>query len=306
MDISVIVCTHNPRTDYLERVLDGLTKQTLPLQQWELLLIDNASDQILSRIVDIGWHPQGRHVRETKLGLAHARIRGIQEATADLLVFVDDDNVLAPDYLETALDISKKWPMMGAWGGQTIPEFETPPPAWTKPHWHYLAIDQFDRDYWSNLTTCGTHPCGAGMCIRKDVASRWMDLALHDPRRARLGRQGERLLCCEDTDMAYTACDMGLGIGKFCRLKLTHLIPPERLEEGYILDVAAGTAYSSVILDSFRHPIPKPQPPRKRSWFRRLQERRKQKEPVTIEEKIQRIKEEMTEAAINDLLAGTD
>ena len=45
---SVIVCTHNPRLIYLRRVLEALRSQTLPLEQWELLLIDNASSELLT------------------------------------------------------------------------------------------------------------------------------------------------------------------------------------------------------------------------------------------------------------------
>ena len=42
--LSVIICTHNPRLDYLRRTFDALKLQTLDRDQWELLLIDNASD----------------------------------------------------------------------------------------------------------------------------------------------------------------------------------------------------------------------------------------------------------------------
>jgi hypothetical protein len=46
--LSVILCTHNPRPDYLSRVLASLRGQTLPAEQWEFLLIDNASRQPLT------------------------------------------------------------------------------------------------------------------------------------------------------------------------------------------------------------------------------------------------------------------
>src|SRR5277367_5769846 len=98
-EISVIVCTHNPRADYLRRTLDALREQNFPLNKWELLLIDNASEKPLAEVYDLSWHPQGRHVRELELGLTAARVRGIRESNGGLLVFVDDDNVLAPDYL---------------------------------------------------------------------------------------------------------------------------------------------------------------------------------------------------------------
>ena len=94
LDASVIICTHNPRSDYFARVLDGLRNQTLPLDKWELLIVDNASRVPLASNWDISWHPATRHILESRLGLAPARRRGIQEASADLIIFVDDDNVL--------------------------------------------------------------------------------------------------------------------------------------------------------------------------------------------------------------------
>jgi glycosyltransferase involved in cell wall biosynthesis len=44
MDLSVVICTRNPRPKSLRRVLQALSHQTLPLNRWELLVIDNASE----------------------------------------------------------------------------------------------------------------------------------------------------------------------------------------------------------------------------------------------------------------------
>src|SRR5712671_4531106 len=43
-EISVVLCTYNPREDYLRRVVDGLRAQTLPQGQWEFIVVDNASN----------------------------------------------------------------------------------------------------------------------------------------------------------------------------------------------------------------------------------------------------------------------
>src|SRR5690242_12200927 len=99
---SVIVCTHNPRPDYLTRTLAALRGQTLPTHEWELLVIDNASDCPVAEIADVSWHPDGAILKEDTLGLTPARLRGIDRARAELLVFVDDDNVLDTAYLERA------------------------------------------------------------------------------------------------------------------------------------------------------------------------------------------------------------
>ncbi|WP_373544707.1 glycosyltransferase [Chamaesiphon sp.] len=255
--LSVIICTHNPRIEYFDRVLSALKSQTLPMTEWELLIVDNASTQTLCGRVDLSWHPHARHVREERLGLTPARLCGIQAAQADTLVFVDDDNVLDSDYLEIAHQIGTKWPILGAWGGQAVAEFEEPPPAWTQPFWCKLAIREFDEDKWSNLIHQDeTTPYGAGFCVRKTVAQKYAHLIETDPRRAKLGRTGKTLAACEDIDLAYTACDLGFGTGIFSALKLTHLIPPNRLQEEYLLKLIEGLSYSVAILESFRGKYP--------------------------------------------------
>lgn len=251
--LSVIICTYNPRADYLDRVLSALNKQTLSLSQWELLLIDNASDQPLTDYIDLSWHSHSRHIREEQLGLTPARLRGIREAKADILVFVDDDNVLDPNYLENVIKIGQKWPMIGAWGGRVIPEFEVPPPQWTKRYWNDLAIREFDEDRWSNLSNQHqTAPCGAGLCVRRTVAEKYMAYTCNDPKRTQLDRKGRLLSSCGDSDLAFTACDIGLGTGQFTALKLTHLIPAWRLEESYLLRLVEGISCSGTILNFLR------------------------------------------------------
>ena len=122
MQLSVIICCHNPRIDYLARVLEALKAQTLSTDNWELLVVDNASEGSVAASYNISWHPNARHVREENLGLTCARMRGIAEASADLLVFVDDDNVLAENYLDVVTQIATDWRCLGAWGGQQLAE----------------------------------------------------------------------------------------------------------------------------------------------------------------------------------------
>lgn len=252
-EISVITCSHNPRHDYLERVLDALRKQTLDKWRWEFLLIDNSSQDPLEARVDLSWHSNSRHIREGKLGLTHARLRGIREATGDLLVFVDDDNVLDDDYLEEALRVAEEWPRLGAWGGQTRPGFEENPPDWTRPYWSRLVIREFNTDRWSNQpSSADSMPCGAGMCVRKSVADYYASLHANGHRSILMDRAGDSLLSGGDSDLAICACDKDLGMGLFTSLKLTHLIPSSRLTEDYLVRLLEGLACSAIVLDSFR------------------------------------------------------
>lgn len=251
--LSVIICTHNAREDYLTRVLAALQRQTLGKENWELLLVDNCSVKPPRNIWDLAWHPSARHIEEAELGLAAARQRGIQESIGGLLVFVDDDNVLAHDYLEIALKTAGQHPNIGAFCGSIKGNFEMAPPEWTKAYQGGMAILEIDRDYWWNLYSRGEAlPCGAGLCIRHEVAQHYCRKVLENPLRRKLGRTGSGLGASEDVDLAWCAIDMGLGNGRFHQLKLTHLIPQHRLTEQYIVGLIAGIEASNLIVDSLR------------------------------------------------------
>lgn len=251
--LSVIICTHNPRSDYIGRTLDGLREQTLPREQWELVVIDNRSDPPVESRFDFAWHPQARVVREEKLGLTPARLTGIREAAGDLFVFVDDDNVLDPDFLEVALRVARERRHLGSWSGQCRGGFEEPPPAWTRRYWGNLVIREFAEDKWSNLPRLPeTMPCGAGLCVLREVALHYLHLNESGKRSVQFDRTGTSLLSGGDNDLAACACDLGLGVGLVSALKLTHLIPPVRLTEDYLARLAEGIAFSSVLLDHDR------------------------------------------------------
>jgi glycosyltransferase involved in cell wall biosynthesis len=214
------------------------------------MVIDNRSDQPIAERLGLSWHPAGRIVREEALGLTPARLRGIQESKGHLLIFVDDDNVLDADFLETALRTAEEKSFLGSWSGQCRPGFEEPPPKWTRRYWSNLVIREFDNDVWSNLPRLpDTMPCGAGLCVRRNVALQYLHLHKSGKRAFQLDRTGGSLLSGGDNDLAACACDIGLGVGLIASLKLTHLISPERLTVDYLARLAEGIYYSSTLLD---------------------------------------------------------
>lgn len=254
--LSVVICTHNPRGDYFRRCMHALREQRLSHSQWELVVVDNRSDEAVADRVDLSWHPAARTVREETPGLTAARLRGIRESMGDLLVFVDDDNVLDADFLEIAVLAAEERPFLGSWSGQCRPAFETPPPEWTRRYWGNLVIREFDHDVWSNLPRLPeSMPCGAGLCVRRSVALHYLDLHESGRRSFQFDRNGKSLISGGDNDLAACACDIGLGVGLIASLKLTHLISPERLTEDYLVRLCEGIFFSAVILDHFRSSI---------------------------------------------------
>ena len=273
--VSVVIPTHNPRMDYLARVLEALRGQTMSKDLWELVIVDNGSREALEvasiswppargpsrrlgcqlpvvskkpNAVDLGWHSNARVVREEALGLTNARLRGFAEATGEVIVLVDDDNVLAPDYLEQVVRIGREFPFLGAWSGALDLELEPGSPEPARELRHLLCERKPAKDVWSNDRSNFTAtPWGAGECIRREVAIAYAEKVAKEPRRRRLDLQGEQLVYGGDTDIAYTGLDMGLGMGVFNSLKITHLTPKSRCTEEYLLRNYEAHAYSEVL-----------------------------------------------------------
>jgi glycosyltransferase involved in cell wall biosynthesis len=246
LDASVIICAHNPRSDYFARVLDGLRNQTLPMHKWELLIVDNLSRDPLASSWDISWHPTARHLLENELGLSWARHRGIQEASADLIIFVDDDNVLDETYLAEAIKIKQEWPSLGVWGSGCVRgDFEVEPPEILRP---WLPVREVTAPRWTNLASCeDALPWGAGLCVRKEIATAYRQYCDQSSLQI-TGRKGGSLTTCEDTEISFVCCSHGLGVGIFPELKLTHLIPQHRVSDDYLVRFVEGTCFSNFLL----------------------------------------------------------
>ena len=243
-------------------MLEALRAQTLPASRWELLLVDNASREPLEPAWDLSWHPQARHVREDQPGLVHARARGIRESRGDIMIFVDDDNVLAEDYLATGEEILRHGSHLGAIGaGHIVGEFEVPPPKDMEVHLIALALKELEYDHWTNFGgyTYGL-PLGAGMCFRRKVGDDYLRKLESDPLRQMLGRAGsDRLISGEDTDLALCAHDLGMGTGRFIALRILHLIPRERFAGDYLVRLYVGFTQAGEILHFIRHRTLAPQ-----------------------------------------------
>lgn len=255
MRLSVILPTHNPHRGRLARTLAGLRAQTLPADRWELVVVDNASAPALT-VAELAPHAPAnlRLVAEPTLGLTPARRRGFAETRGEGVVLVDDDNVLAPDYLDQVAAILAAHPKLGAIGGRSLGEFEQPRPAWWQPEFDgLLAL----RDLGEAPQTCASlfdaatgrneyprcAPIGAGMAIRRAALAPW----LADASAARLpDRRGRELSSSGDNDIVLAILRAGWSVGYFPALALTHLIPAGRVQPDYLARLNRGIARSWV------------------------------------------------------------
>ena len=260
MKFSVITASRNSRSDLFNRVLQALSKQTLPKTEWESVIIDNGSRERLSARKELLLPDNARIVRnevaENEASLVDARCRGISETTGAVIIFVDDDNVLAPDYLERVVEISEAWPQLGAWGGNIVLEYEDPSLRLPDELEPLLCARSVNAPVWSNVQNHhSSTPWGAGLCVRREVAVAYLRRLEAEPDRRELDPVGSQMRFGGDTDMVYTGLEMGYGKGVFPELSLTHLIPPGRCKPDYLERALEAHGYSSGLhmwLDSGR------------------------------------------------------
>ncbi len=257
--VSAIVCTHNPRPALFEWVLTSLQYQTLPRDQFEVLIVDNCSATPLDeRRLRANRNLNLRLLREPKLGITPARVAGILGAQADLLVFVDDDNYLLPDYLEQAIGIAARQPEIGHFGGIAMALHEEPITAWQKRFLVSLGIRDNGpepitarHNWWGDW-----EPIGAGMVCWRPIAERFTEFVRSSNVAQLLGRKGSGLMSGEDTLFARIAVDMGYACSYQPALRLFHFVRSRRLRPDVLARTLLGHGRSHVLLEELsRRPI---------------------------------------------------
>jgi glycosyltransferase involved in cell wall biosynthesis len=247
MSLTVVVCTHNPDREVLREALDAVHAQLGEVGDGELVVVDNASVPALAQDE---LPPSATLIAEPTPGLTAAREAGIGRAHGELLVFVDDDNILAPGFLRGVEEAFDANPELGMLGAAVEPRYEVPPPAWLSPFEEMLAVRRYPADTWIETREprfTSAFPIGAGMAVRRDVAEAYAeDLRFGDRIE---GRRGNVLSSGEDLDMAFFALSRGHVIAVSGALRLTHVIGRGRLTVEYLQRLAVSNVASSQQLE---------------------------------------------------------
>lgn len=107
---SVVIPTYN-RVAQLERVLDGLSRQTLPADRWEIIVVsDGSTDGTDARIGDRVGDVRLELVSQANQGPAVARNNGVAAASGELILFLDDDVIPEPEWASVHLDTHRANP----------------------------------------------------------------------------------------------------------------------------------------------------------------------------------------------------
>jgi glycosyltransferase involved in cell wall biosynthesis len=141
--VSAVISTYN-RAAVLPRALDSILNQDAKDFVYEIIVVDNNSDDDTRSVIDsflARGGPELRYVFEGRQGVSFGRNAGIAAARAPIIAFFDDDVLVPRNWLATIKKVMDQHPDVDFVGGKVLPEWTGTPPPWLTPaNWSPLAL----------------------------------------------------------------------------------------------------------------------------------------------------------------------
>ena len=155
-EISVVIPTYN-RKDALERCLNALRKQILHNATFEVLVIDDGSAEDVQSLVKECADDRITCIRQEQSGANAARNRGLAEARAPVILFLNDDTIAEPDLLARHLALHASYPEqeVAVLGRMTIhPDFAANPLSPLHHDASFAPLAGQEEVGWTAFFTC--------------------------------------------------------------------------------------------------------------------------------------------------------
>jgi Glycosyltransferases involved in cell wall biogenesis len=166
---SVVIPLYN-KEPHVKRTLNSVLAQTI--QDFEIIVVDDGSTDKSKEVVKSFSDYRIQLISQKNAGVSVARNRGINEAKADFIAFLDADDEWKPNFLEEIFGLINKYPSAGAYavayniclpyGKIRIARYKAIPLA----PWKGLLPSYF------LAAATGEHPvCSSSICIPKHIFS---------------------------------------------------------------------------------------------------------------------------------------
>ena len=248
--MTILVCTYNG-AQRLPATLRCIAAQQIPSGiACELLVVNNASTDNSLVVIEEEWQQYDtsinlRIITEARPGLTFARETGFCAAQYDYIILCDDDNWLAPDYVQTAFAVMESLPDIGILGGNGNFVFEEPAPAW------FLSCNLYAGGKQARESGIVNNQIvyGAGAVLRKSayekICAGGFVPALTD-------RQGMSLSSGGDHELCYVLALAGYKIWYEDKLRFDHYITANRLSLPYYLTYIEESARCFSVLEPYK------------------------------------------------------
>lgn len=235
--ISVVICTYN-RARYLTGAMDSLSTQTIGVENYEVIIVNNASTDDTALVCQkyLTEHPEApiTYLEEYQQGASFARNTGAAIARAPLLCFMDDDAVAKNDYIEKILAFFQEVPEAGGLGGRIIPRYVPAEPVWMS---HYVSslVGHFHYSNERSPFSGGKYPLESNMIIRTTDFREIGGFSSALP-----GVVGNIRIGGEGKDLFYRLMQLGRVIYYDPEVVVEHVVETEKLTPAYLYRVASG------------------------------------------------------------------
>jgi glycosyltransferase involved in cell wall biosynthesis len=231
LGLDIVIATYN-RAAFLRLLLQSLLRATAPDElAVRVFVVDNNSTDDTADVIAECAPDFGRrfhHVVERRPGKSHALNTGIAMGTGDLVAFLDDDELISPEWYR-AIASSFADADVGFISGRCLPRWPAPAPEWLPTEYSAVVgiidggprVREFRGDYNGTLH-------GGNSVVRRAVLSRVK------PFSPDLGpRQDRRLLSCEDEEMHLQLLEAGERGLYVPALLIEHFVHPGRISRRY-------------------------------------------------------------------------
>jgi len=111
--VSVVIPAYNEQ-NYIKNTLESLKKQNYPRDKYEVIVVNNASQD---QTAEIAKKAGAKVVSEPRKGVQHARQTGFEAAKGEFIASTDADDYLPPDWLSKMTQKLIDNPSLAAIGG---------------------------------------------------------------------------------------------------------------------------------------------------------------------------------------------
>jgi GT2 family glycosyltransferase len=186
--VSVVICAHTvDRLPDLRRSVASVVGQSTPPD--EVILVIDHNHDLLDRVGDL---PAKVVANDGPKGLSGARNTGTSLATTEVVVYLDDDAVARPDWLENLLAPYDD-PNVVAVGGRATASWDQDRPSWFPPEFDWV-VGCSHRGLPTRRQAV-RNVIGCTMSFRRDAV---LHAGGFD---TGLGRTADRPLGCEETEL---------------------------------------------------------------------------------------------------------
>jgi len=245
--IALCICTYE-RYDELPKAIASAAAQTLPAEDYEIIVIDNSPnhDKAMAFRDSSGGAANLTYVIEETAGLSNARNVAARLAVAPIIAYLDDDAVASPHWAEEILKAFDTFgPRTSIVGGRIDPIWAAPRPRWL----HDSLIASLSLIDWGGDSARLAAPhewfAGANISFRVEAIRSYGGFSAH------LGRKGSgaSLLSNEEAELVDKIRAAGELVVYAPKARVGHLVEEKRLERSWFRRRMAWQAVSDFTMD---------------------------------------------------------